>query len=981
MLIELVHLSDLHLESKKYDFDMNKIKDSLFFENDDIYKKIFFCITGDLTNSNKNEEYNNFMLLQKSIENLCKENGYQCNFCCVPGNHDIDLITAQTSNDVLNPSIDFLANIELKKMDNFFNCINSFTTKRFINEIKFNLKAEKNDISVNFILLNTACFSSLQKDDKDKHFLPIDDLNNVKCDGDYNIVLMHHSKEWFADECTDALNTVLQKSSFTLFGHMHSDIEESSGDEIRFRAGFFKYGEDDSSFRIYLINTDENLVQKFTCIYDKNKDKYIRNENEPVTRLKNKKIVNRNCFFNIFNKVDDTDVIYDFDKIFVMPLISFESTGKIINDYFNFEELIKNKVVRLQGKSGSGKTMICKKLLLETIKKSDYYVLYSNNFNITNNYRQTIRNIFRLNYDGETLYRDFSQTKKDKKILIIDDKNFFEDNTKIKPFIEEAKKEFSSIIITDNILFNNSRMINDILQETECAIVKPFTYKQRYELIEKVCKANNYTIKTKIDELFKKINIQISKETLFDLTSPDLLVLEIEYILKNKLNDKDLINNVFSTIFTNKIDVKIKDNFGDRYIDDCLCIYRELAYAFFSKHDDKSFYLSWVEISDVLDYVKKEYGLIFDKIDFISKSIKANILRKSEDNFLFSKNSYLSYFTANAIFWRQGQGEDVGEDINYLLDHIYFGNYADILLFIAYNLNSLPFFNEIMRKLEYLTREWPLFSFDNEKNKVIDFIEKTDFMQKYKHESKDHFDSRVDNIEQQKASNEEKTQKESFKKEVDYYDRQISNCLGYLEILAKAFGSYRGKLKIKDRENIFNSIFQGMFKLLDHLFPVDKIFDDDFILEAFEFFKKKEKSVTYNNFTTFLYKIYYDIMTTFSLNLITTIMGMAVSKDSIQLISNKNDFDDSGNLAFNNVITKIIAFERYGNEELFTNYIDIIADNLTSSQKFLINRVINLFLITTNVSTKNKAFLSDKLSLNKKQVNKIGYKTNLHSKK
>ena len=86
------------------------------------------------------------------------------------------------------------------------------------------------------------------------------------------------------------------------------------------------------------------------------------------------------------------------------------------------------------------------------------------------------------------------------------------------------------------------------------------------------------------------------------------------------------------------------------------------------------------------------------------------------------------------------------------------------------------------------------------------------------------------------------------------------------------------------------------------------------------------------------------------------------------------DFDENGKLIFDNVLFKSIYYERYGNEEKFVDYIDLVYENIkTKDQKHLINRIFALFTITSKISKEN---IDHCCSLMKIDKNKLLAKNN-----
>lgn len=982
MKYEIVHLTDFHINKNfNYNDFVKAMLDSLIFEDEEISNTIVLCITGDLVQSCENKQYVIFDNFLNFLKNELDNNGKKLEVLLVPGNHDIDLsnVDKKRSEKIRNAidsnNFDSLLKNDLEKMNNFFNFANKydcFTNNKYVSKRK--IEFTKDD-SLNFLLLNTACFSSLKKDDKDIHFIPLNFLTSVNFKDKNVITLMHHSYEWFDEKCQNEIENICKSSIFYLFGHSHKvDTYHTEGG-----LGFLNDAINPTDFKldrysIFLLDIRNDKLEQIKVEYDVNEKKFIRKEEISQIRIFPNvlKINNPNSKHsykekNSYTFLDAQNV--KLDDVFVFPLIS-KDDDSTINDFDNLMKYIEEKRdVLIDGQNGSGKTTLLKKIFntfLET-KKIILFVNEDNENNITNNFDKSIKNLFYDNY-GDRQFNSFSQEIKENKVIIIDNIDINK-NEKNKNFIQECFDEIGYVIIN---LKNNFGSRKDLLEEylfVDIAKIKieGFARYQRNLLINKV--AIYYKQDSKIKEINNCIESIISSEAFFNLTTPDNLLLLINQIIKEKYYEERDTKDSFSIVFEVNMYNKIKKGISEAKADDGYVLLCEIAYKMFCKERNESYYIYFDEVLKVLEECKKDWSIKLDVEDIISLFSKSNLIKKENDKYLFVKNSYYAFFVAKYIVDKNNREEDMSSDINKLLNNITFGNYGDILLFIAYFKHSNSFFKSIIAEINNITNNWNLLSFDERNHYILKRISKDGVIIHNEFENKKHYEERMNSHEKKIIKKEENTSNEKrYTLQEDNEFNNIIKAIKLLEILSKGISGYKHLIKKEFRKNMLYATINGIYKVVYKLF--------DFSNEEYEsFYKNFEKKVMEKNnniseeeIKKRVTNILFDVLSTFTINMMINVCNICVTKNSIELIDEIPTYNNENDIIFNNILVKCVCLERYGNEKKFINYILNVYDKLKKiDQKDMINRIIYFFAISKGISYQNLEKLCNKTNLSKEK--------------
>ena len=977
MLVKIIHISDLHIERNfNCDIVLKSMKEALKIKNNEVSNHIILLFTGDLTKCATKQQFSIFENFLLKIKETFESDRKIVHIAFVPGNHDISLNGKcekfNMKDLILSSNIDNLVKDEIEKMRNFFEFSKKY--ELFLHNKFFDLKiikiGEKN-IKIN--LLNTAFFSTLDYTDKENHYFdPSSISNDENISYDCNIMIMHHSSEWFEDKSKEVIDNIVDQSDFYLYGHQHQDNEVKKKSSLGFLCGQFKtfFPDSSSNFYVHIIEiTDDNLENKiysYKAEYNFERKEYVCNLDNPITNNLFPKDITPNSNYNEIANINVNDKKFSLKEIFVMQNLSLKNDELIINSFDDLVDLInKRKYLIIEGSQQSGKTTLLKRIFLHfySLKKDVYYINFENykSFNVKN----VFRGIVSANY--KITYNEFLQKDINKKVLLIDDSSGM-----TLEFINEAKKHFATIILCKNYLYKSRRdliITGDALEFEEIRIER-FTYKQRLELIHKFCCLYNEQDHKNI--ISSCVESLISKSNFFDMSSPYYLSLIIDKIISEKLYESKDTADSFSIVFERNITDRLIKSFGESKVQDYFVLLRELSYIMYNS---KTYKFTITDLSNTIKICKEKWNFKGNFDDIIPGLKKGNIIIACEDHYRFVDNNYYSFFVANYIRQKKEEEEDIIEDLKNLTSNVAFGNYSDILLFLAYFVGSKKFFENIMFEINKNNQNWDRLSFDKNNSYILKRILKEGVNINLIGESKESYENRIDNDEKVTIKN-----NETKNDDADYLKNENKNeldeaikSLKLIEILAKGIASYKTKIDMQTREKMINSLNDAVFKLINKVFS----FTDDEYEKLYAEFKAevesranvKRKNVTNKSIEKFVTNVLYDLLTTFTLNVLTGIATFSCSKNSIDIIDRLKDYDNEGRLIFDNVLFKTVYYERYGNEKKFVDYMDSIYNKIKSNDhKRLIKRIFLLFTITATISNENIDHCCSLMKINKSKV-------------
>lgn len=853
MKVLFLHISDLHLK-KDTIVDVKKITKigNVINEYQNI-SKIFVICSGDISYTASREEYNKAYRLLKDLKSTLSNN-YKggIEFILVPGNHDIIINENTTYNDS-DINVEKLKK-QIDSMHSYYNFINGWYHKQKIvlntryDVAKYYENVKENNISIN--LINTAPFSTREHNDKELHFVNPESICKIRREKGLNILVMHHSCDWFHEKVKNILEkSILENIDIMFYGHEHSQkvfkLKNSSREILISKAGAFDVNEYDNNTSFNIVLFDFHKRDATLNIYEwiKTTQMYLKVDTHKVEIMSNKPIQYNKNFINEIEEDKKNNLGYKQSEYFVFPDVRKEEKS-IIKDIIELENYIFNKkYVIINGRNESGKTTLLKMLFLK-LKESITTIFIDKKDINNNNIQKIISNAVEKQFSTLNAKEKFKQLKKEEKIIIIDDFDKIQKEEARLKLINYLQQHFGYIIVSGS--FNDSLDIKEEFKEKYMLDmanlnIHHLTKKQRMELTRKLGKLNSFELDNKqileIEKNIEKNPILLAMGNSFIITSIDAYIKQGgSYSSDGKMG--------FSVLFENSLRSAIIQNTKKIYITEYL---RAIEFLARNIHFSKKSVFDDGLIEKSLTECEKVHGDEVSKRDFVNTMVDAKILKEIDTNrYIFLNKMHLAYFVAKYIVFDINNNSNY-DDYKYILENICFGINDNILLFIIYLAQDMKLMISICNKANEITKDWELFSFDK---KNINFLyNKTNISEnitisdeEIKIKENEFIENEIENIENFKLSCEGIY--DYNENDINTNINQLLCVLKCIELLARGYDSFYASLSSEQKEKIANAIFINIDKIIfNTLNKIDMVFDDfiNFLSEHTEKEITKEK--------------------------------------------------------------------------------------------------------------------------------------------
>ncbi len=923
MKIAIVHLSDFHIHAGEK-FLPQKISGVLAALNVlgkvDDYIVVF---SGDLSDSGQiNEFKQSRFLLGKIISGIKQKNGNKfVNLFMVPGNHDLSLPkNARIRKDIQehydNGTIEELIPKESSYLENFYFYSNAngkmpydiFLSKRY---------CTFGGYKIQFNLINTAPFSTLEPDDKELHYFPDSRINLLTRAAEANlcVTVMHHSYEWFNWNYKSNLEkAIIDNSELLLYGHDHRERTTSlsidnSLDTWISSAGRMAFSslETVDSFNAIVVDTETHSFDGFVFTWDKSSKIYSHKVLASQKSLQNHsaKLMPLPSFVKSI-KLDNYNVSEDFTDYFVFPKLVAETQNEFERNKTatNIENLLgileeKKKLV-ISGATNSGKTTLLKYLYCSLLnEKTPLFLSADGRQHIKA--QNFIRHLFEDQYgDDRSLFERYEQLDFDKKVLIVDGWDLLNIKNQ-SALIQKIEESFGYIIISigtsrANLVEAIKGEIGEQSQYFELHI-KPFFTEKRNELVRNIClqksvyndDANN--VNRLIDSLVQ------NNSGLFSL-NPAFIVRYTNYFIQDPYQDYTKGEAVFSKIFEFELNQSIMKFVKRQDADELFTAFEEVAgYMYNHKKDE----LPFEEVRAIIENYNNTYGEHVNVRNVIDIGIKAKILQETDDlSIYFLNKNHLSYFIAKYLI-RLSQGDPADtRGIEYALENICFGINADIVLFISYILNNTRLLTSISSYAGELLEPWDTISL-SEKNIALLHQTPLEQINPPTEEEKKRYESEKEKSEEGHYSEDVIEAKGLFDyndADIDQYQHRLERAIKYTEMICKALPAFHSKLKLTQKNDLVESIFLYPRKIVFALLrPLDmnlKEICEDLLEYARQNGKKKKDGSNYTNDD--MLEMLTDSARAIMLSMFDHFSELATSPKSFDILMAKNTEDISESL-------------------------------------------------------------------------------------
>lgn len=940
MKLLILQLSDLHLKNKEdaFSVDVDKIVQSLNAIDD--ADECVIVISGDLAFSGKDCEYKaTGSLLGAIIKKLVitKFQHKYIEIICVPGNHDIDFTGINRefdiiSNAVASHNIDEILRNDLDHMKPFYSFANHYDCFKGDKIISKKIITKPTG-EVGFVMINSAPFSFMGGDAKDMglHYLTDKQLEllDSATEADINILIMHHSIEWFSNECKERIRKIIgKKYSFVLTGHEHEAIGETRNTnetgKIQYIQGnaLLGYSQMGNGFCTIILDLNSSKVKAHSFLL---KGKYYVPEEvlaDDIKRTVRGEIAVKQLFLDSL-KYDNNK--YLIDDYYVFPNMVYNQLDKkeelenfeISNESVLEEVLTNNERVFIYGERKSGKTLLANRIYSAFISKSKCPILFNANDLSLKKIDRIIKYTFEEQYEqADISYRIFEQLDLEEKIAIIDEAELL-DKATLNKILNYFENKFCKILVfsEEQLDFDIHKQVLEVFagKKSIQITIKPFWYTKRKELILNTLKMQSNHIND-INQQVKKINDIINSQIKYFNLNPEFIINFVNQYMKDYRFQFMSGTNVFSVVYENSVRNRIIDNSENMDVNIVLNILREIAYYM---HFGKKVHIQMEEVNNIINQYEKDYRQKVNVRQFLNIAINAKIIIDNVNYYRFKDHTLVAYFVAQAINQKFNQDENIAENVEYLLNNLCFSINSDIVLFLALITNNPKFINFIVNGAYKHFAEMEELDFDKGN---VKFIMDTDIPIKNSLPSTDEKKQRETAL----AKQEEEAKLSDLIELVNEYDyseedlkkveNQIMISFKYIEILSKTLPAFCHNLKADQQDRLVEMIYKCPNKFLYAMLKDINDNFDEFVNTLYEEVSemRKEKNIAEVNLNS-IKKMIEQIA---SLLIITLYQLVADTAASDQTTAALNAFDWISNSNYK--IMNLIMLSKNDNISVFS---------------------------------------------------------------
>lgn len=742
MKIAFLHLSDIHfVDSDRQGLHrIDKIVSALRVLQP--FSELFIIFTGDLAYSGIENQYKN---ASDFFEKLC----YTCmttfNLAhlpyiqMVPGNHDVllagndDDFLLEVNQSYKDDTIDELFIKEIDKQAIYYRTARRFGCSSLKKEVVLRKKYNAADVSIEFVLINTAPFS-MRNQEKGLHYLSESCLEEAcrESDADYVFYIMHHAYHWFNDIQKSMLeNAISQQGNVLFVGHEHNagnqDILHNHNTSTFVSAGGMLANKGDwehSEFSAYSFNVDvlTNNWVGYSFTWNPLKNIYVENSIGPKTLLARKDDIT-----GLLNVKPEymAQVLFDekmpgsvnLDQYFVFPRlelqrISEHSYSGDCSTYQAFLEMLENdRRIVIYGPSGSGKTTLLRYLFYQLMQEKTVLFFQCDDITSGNSERIIRHKVSDMFGDSREHHSAFLQLPMDQKVIIIDDSNMISERHRTQ-FLSEIEDKFGYVIISRNEYMNfdvEERLKMDAMGNYARYSISSFYIDKRNQLISKLVPLFSDVSDTH-GEIINTICDALRKQRTISYYTAEIICQFVQLYCKNIVEARQNDGGIWNKVFEANLIKQIEPYATHMTVDLLFIILDRIAYCIHSK---KLYPIPEASLIGEIEAYKQDYGSIVSTQDVLTAIVDSNLMRHDAHNntYHFTNKSHLIFFVAREIRRRYIHSRDT-TDLKNSLTYCCFGINADILMMLTYITEDEQMLNTLLEiALQYIN-DWEEVSLD-----------------------------------------------------------------------------------------------------------------------------------------------------------------------------------------------------------------------------------------------------------------------------
>lgn len=926
MKLLVVQLSDLHCSDHVETSLIKPQKAVDAILSNGRFDKAVVVFSGDLAATAIPNEYKAASwIISTFIRSLrYKADSEYIDFFVVPGNHDLYLPTGSRDiKEIESWELEDHVTDEISRLNNFFKYANR--QKCFCNDRLIDIKeVHIGGKNIQFVLLNSALFSTRQKEDKQIHYFPkhILDLINKDTSADLRIAVMHHSYEWFEWDTKTRLKTELAQFDFVMFGHDHVperiSIASRTGGTLELLMG----GEMtispsiDSSFNTLSYDTDSSTATCVEYIWNTDEKMFIPHEIDsksiqkvelaPLDEYLNKLLEDKQ---KISAKISD---YYVFPKLFQRDSTFSDEAKAVLDEDSFFSLLVQNRVVGISGANSCGKSTLLKQLYADSISKG-FLPLFIERRNYDSKIEKMLRDLFEEQYGPIPLgFERFTQSTELTRIFFIDDFDLIKS--------DKAKSNLITYILDHNgILVYSTKewtqtdltdVVKDKIQERTNFVyeVLPFYKEKRDELASNICKISGKSRVDSPDPIIAALDyLAQCQANLFSLT-PEYLVQYIKYFINTDSfsgKGRDTLTVIFETNIRNGIINHAKSDDVGIY----LSALEFIAYdMYFNKRIEA---IALGDLQSLISTFNAKRRCHIQIKPFLETCMSGGILAEAKNDFLYSfssKNTY-AYFVAKHI--NAALEKDPGNlaDVQFVLSHICFGINDTIVLFLSTLRKNSSIILSIAEKADETLSAFPELDFDSNNLPFLKSWKPTP----QKIPSKKDVKKAAENAEAIEMQRQESVKYRGIfdysEDDVEKNRYRVQRAFRYLQIISRALVDQYGNLEADEISRIVSSIYSLTPKVI---YASLKPYQDNYETIIAELRKFSDEVQPENNITDDdLKKMFSEAAIVFTLNVMNDIAYNAATGNTIQVLS-EVELKNS-----NHLIQNLMMFDNAGDSTAF----------------------------------------------------------------
>lgn len=754
MKVLFLHLSDAHIANTESvrlisrEKIVNSLKVLMPFE------KCYIVFSGDLTHSSTTSEIEMVMSFLKKLSRDIKSK-YQLeewvDTFLVPGNHDLSY--SKINRDGKNSEIIKTAFLD-KERDNkieeiFYNDLNGFIEfsrlQRYfkcycqhdpiVNHKMINIERKVVDIC----MINTAPLSLRIKTNEDKlyHHLTQKNLKDImpSDEADLRILIMHHPIEWFHGEVKEKLQKIVNKFYNIVFvGHEHSYRSEvkninNESEIIYLYADALLENSRPIGYSVAKLDTNTMKFDEYRFKWNNERGFYEQGLKRDIdVYLKVNKGLNvkfpiKKEYLEILEKEPKENLKKNLSQYYIFPMLTYHPNNELDKEknITCMDDLIDllnaQKKIFIRGGNNSGKTSLCNMLCMKLAEKSVPVIIKGEFVARGAKIDKVIKQSFMDMYgDDASLYHEYEQLDKNKKVIMVDNINLWSNASKEKVI------SYLSLCYETIILFSDIELNLDVIEQVKNSLrndkyydltIEPFYYDLREKLIEKTLLTLDCVVyKSDVE----RINEFIHSQAKYCPRVPEFIIQFVKYYRDCGGEFSDDRQNVFSIVFENEIYNNIKQVTENIDINEIFTALEEIAY---NMHFKKMYPMKYTDMVNIIDNYNKKYDEEVKAKKIHDIAVRARIFKEIDEinTFIFKEKRVLAYFVARCLVKKKHELTTI-DDLNFLLHNMCFSINGDIMLFLAYITREINILTCILKCAKESLKEWTEFSFDNNSGKL-----------------------------------------------------------------------------------------------------------------------------------------------------------------------------------------------------------------------------------------------------------------------